>query len=267
MAPEHGVGDRVLESKRAATRYRILVCVAERQPAVSQQEIAEAIGVTAQAVSDYLQDLVKQGYVDKQGRGRYRVTNEGVDWLITHTDRLRTYVDHVSEDVLEQVEITTAIASAEVAEGQTVSLTMQDGVERTVPGDTGGATAVAVTDAEAGQDVGVTNVEGVIEYDLGTVTVIPVPQVQSGGSRAVDPEAIVERASTHDLVAAAGTEALVAVRAAELEPDIRFGTVAAVQEAATRGLDVLLVATTDERSAHTDSLRDGSISYEVVDRT
>ena len=35
----------VLRSKRNATRYEILVGIAERQPAVSQQEIAEAIDV------------------------------------------------------------------------------------------------------------------------------------------------------------------------------------------------------------------------------
>ena len=36
----------VLRSKRNATRYEILVGIAERQPAVSQQEIAEAIDVS-----------------------------------------------------------------------------------------------------------------------------------------------------------------------------------------------------------------------------
>ena len=90
----------VLANKRAATRFRILVEIAERQPAVSQQEIADAIGITAQAVSDYLQGLTEEGYVDKRGRGRYQVTKEGVDWLITRTERLRTFVDHVAEDVV-----------------------------------------------------------------------------------------------------------------------------------------------------------------------
>ena len=78
----------VLRSKRNATRYRILTGIAERQPAVSQREVADAIGVTSQAVSDYLKDLIEEGYVEKHGRGRYEVTNEGVDWLLTRTDEL-----------------------------------------------------------------------------------------------------------------------------------------------------------------------------------
>ena len=259
----------VLESKRNATRYQILVQIAERQPAVSQREIADAIGVTAQAVSDYLRSLVEEGYVDKEGRGRYEVTKEGVDWLISQTDSLRTYVEHVSEDVVGQVDVETAVAAAAVDEGDRVVLTMRDGVLCAAPDEDGngdgGATAVAVTDADAGRDVGIANVEGVVDYDLGTVTVISVPGVQAGGSAAVDPATVESFAADRDLMAAAGTEALVAARAAGSEPDVRFGTPDAVVEAATKGLDVLLLAVTDRLSAHTDRLREGNIGYEVVD--
>ena len=257
----------VLRSRRNASRYQILVQIADRQPAVSQQEIADAIGITAQAVSDYLRNLVEQGYVNKLGRGRYEVTKEGIDWLISQTDEMRNFAQHVTENVVGQVEIETAIATTKISEGQTVSLTMQDGVLCTIPGDTGNATAVAVTDAEADQDVGITNFEGVVDYDLGKVTIISIPQVQNGGSSAVNPDPIVELAETHDLIATAGTEALATVRFANLEPDIRFGTVAAVQEAAKKGLDVLVLAATNVLSAHTDELRKQNISYEVVDAT
>jgi len=255
----------LLESKRTATRYQILVGIAERQPAVSQQEIADEIGITAQAVSDYLQELVGDGYVEKHGRGRYEVTKEGVDWLISQTASLRDFLDHVSEDVIGQVEIETAIAAVDLEEGQTVTLAMRDGVLHARDGETGGATAVAVTDAAAGEDVGVTNFEGVLEYDLGTVTIVAVPHIRNGGSEAVDPEHIGSEADDHDLLATAGTEALAAARSADLAPDIRFGTAEAVTEAATKGLDVLLVATTTELSRHTDQLRENGISYEVLD--
>ena len=255
----------VLRSKRNATRYQILVEIAERQPAVNQQEIADAIGITAQAVSDYLQDLVGQGYVNKHGRGRYEVTKEGVDWLISQTDALRHFVQHVSEDVIGQVEIETAIATTDISEGESVSLTMQDGVLHAMAGETGSATAVAVTDAAAGRDVGVTNFEGVVDYDLGTVTIVSVPQVQNGGSSAIDPDRIAALADRHDLIAVGGVEAIAAAAAADLDPDIRFGSAAAVQEAATKGLDILLLSATNLLSAHTDRLRDQNLSYEVVD--
>ncbi|MGQ4557633.1 DUF7839 domain-containing protein [Halobellus sp. GM3] len=255
----------VLQSKRNATRYQILVEIAERQPAVNQQEIADAIGITAQAVSDYLQGLVEEGYVNKHGRGRYEITKEGVDWLISQTDGLRDYVQHVSEDVIGQVDIETAMATTKIAEGDTVSLAMDGGVLRARVGDAGGATAVAVTDADAGRDVGITNFEGVVDYELGTVTVVSIPRVQQGGSAALDPSRLSARAESHDLLAAAGTEALAAATAAGLDVDIRFGSVDAVSEAAAKGLDVLLLASTDALSAHTDRLREQNVGYEVVD--
>jgi len=255
----------VLRSKRNATRYQILVQIAERQPAVNQQEIADAIGITAQAVSDYLQNLVDHGYVNKHGRGRYEVTKEGVDWLISQTDELRQFIEHVSEDVIGQVDVETAMATTEIDEGETVSLTMQNGVLRAMSGGTGGATAVAVTNAEPGQDVGITNFDGVVDYELGSVTVVSIPQVQNGGSSAVDPDRIGEMAEQHDLIAVGGVEAIAAVETADLEADVRFGGPSAVRKAAAKGLDILLLSSTDLLSAHTDKLREQNLSYEVVD--
>ena len=265
MADQPDGGSDVLKSKRSATRYQILVQIAERQPAVSQQEIADAIGITSQAVSNYLQELVEKGHVDKHGRGRYEVTKEGVDWLISQTDDLRSFVDHVSSDVIGQVEVESALATAAIAEGDRVSLSMREGYLHATPGDAGTATAVAVTDAEEGQEVGVTDFDGVLDYDFGTVTVISVPMVRNGGSEQVDADTVTEYATAHDMVAVAGTEAAAVARRAGLTPDIRFATADAVREAATKGLDVLLLAVSGKLSTHTDKLRDGSIAYEVVD--
>ncbi|MFT4880972.1 MAG: putative transcriptional regulator [Salinirussus sp.] len=265
---DSGDGERssgVLDSKRDATQYRILVQIAERQPAVSQQEIAEAIGVTSQAVSNYLRELIDQGRVDKLGRGRYEVTKEGVDWLISRTDDLRALVDHVTEEVVDEVGVESALATGSIAEGDRVSLSMRDGVLRATPGEDGSATAVAVTDAAAGQEVGVTDFEGVVDYDLGTVTVVSVPTVQQGGSQAADAGQVADLAAQSAVLAVSSPEALALARAADLDPDIRFGTPEAVREAATKGLDVLLLAASDDLSAHTDTLRDGNVSYQVID--
>jgi putative transcriptional regulator len=262
---ESDSGTGVLRSKRNATRYQILVGIAERQPAVSQQEIAEAIGITSQAVSNYLQELINQGHVEKHGRGRYEVTKEGVDWLISQTDALRSFVQHVSEDVIGQVDVESALATAPIREGERVSLSMRDGYLRATPGDAGSATAVAVTDADADREVGVTDFEGVVDYDLGTVTVVSVPTVRNGGSAEIDASTVAGLAADHDLIAVVGTEAAAVAREANLVPDLQFGTTEGVREAATKGLDVLLLVVAGSLSAHTDKLQDGSIGYEVVD--
>lgn len=260
-----GTSATVLQNKRDATQYQILVEIADRQPAVSQQEIADVIGITSQAVSNYLQDLVEREHVRKLGRGRYEVTEEGVDWLISHTTELRGFVDHVSQDVVGQVDIDAAIATGAIEEGERVSLSMREGALHATPGTAGNATGVAVTDVDAGQDVGVTDFDGVVDYEYGTVTIVSVPRIEDGGSELVDADAVAERAESHDLVAVAGTEAIVATREAGLSIDVQFASSEAVREAATKGLDVLLVASADRLSAHTDGLRDHNVSYEVRD--
>ncbi|WP_418282725.1 MarR family transcriptional regulator [Halorubrum sp. DTA98] len=259
---ETGATPEVLGSKRDATRYQVLVEIAARQPAVSQSEIAGAIGVTSQAVSDYVRDLVEAGYVDKGGRGRYEVTKEGVDWLISRTDSLETYLDRVTSDVLGSVDVDAAIALDDVTEGSEVGLEMRDGVLHANPVG-GTATAVAVTSAEGGAAVGVTDFEGVVDYDTGTVTVVPVPTVTDAAPPA--PETIPDRLPADGLLAVAGTEAYALVSRAGLEPDVRFGTADGVAEAALRGLDVLLVAVTDEIPRHTAKLRESNVPHRVLD--
>ncbi len=58
---------------------------------------------------------------------------------------------------------------------------------------------------------------------------------------------------------------MAAASTAGLEPDVRFGTPDAVREAATKGLDVLLLATDDRLAVHTERLREGTIGYQMVE--
>ncbi|MDG5817452.1 MarR family transcriptional regulator [Natronococcus sp. A-GB7] len=255
----------VLDNKRAATRFRILVQIAERQPAVSQGEIAEEVGVTSQAVSEYIRELVDDGLVEKEGRSRYRVTKEGVDWLFQAAGDVRRFADHVTEDVLGAMGEDTAIAVEALEEGDIVSLSIRNGLLHAEPGETGPATGVATTDAEAGTDVGVTSFEGVIDLEPGSVTVLQVPAVRSGGSREISAETITEHCEDADLVLATGVEAVVACRQAEVDPAVTFAVGEVATDAAERGLGVTTVATTEAVGRVTDTLRDAAVSYEVLE--
>ncbi|MFB6073314.1 MAG: MarR family transcriptional regulator [Halobacterium sp.] len=257
----------VLEDKRTATRFRILVEIADRQPAVSQGEVADAVGVTSQAVSEYIRELVEDGLVTKEGRSRYRVTKEGVDWLLRTAADVRRYADRVSEDVLGAVHEDAAIATDDVASGETVTLEMRSGLLHATPGDEGPATGVATTDAAVGEDVGVTGFEGIIDLDPGDVTVYQVPSVRSGGSDEVDTDRLRDAVADADLVLAAGVEAVVALREADTEPATVFGAGDVAAEAASRGQRVVVVAVADAIGRVTDPLRDSSANYRVTDLT
>jgi len=260
----------VLATKRAATRFRVLVEIAERQPAVSQGEIADAVGVTSQAVSEYIRELVEDGLVEKEGRSRYRVTTEGVDWTLQAAADVRRFADHVTEDVLGSVQEDAAIATAPVAEGDTVSLSMRDGLQHAAPvpptdvSDEPAATGVATTDADEGEVVGVTGFEGVIDLDPGEVHVLQVPSIRSGrpdDDRLAEIEAACADA---DLVVAAGVEAVGALRAVGVEPATHFAAGEVAADAASRGLGVVVVAMADGVGRVTDALRDTGVSYEVT---
>ncbi|MFW5928896.1 MAG: MarR family transcriptional regulator [Halobacteriota archaeon] len=256
----------VLASKADATRYQILVEVAGRQPAVNQREIAEAIDVTSQAVSSYLKELESEGFVVRRGRGRYEVTKEGVDWLLQQTDALRGYAEHVTEDVVGDVEAESVVAAGDVERGNRVRLEMEDGVmtARPLEGDAGdAATAEAVSDAEAGEAVAVTGFEGILDYEPGDVTVASVPHATR--SAVADVQTLAGEAEDHDVVAALGVEALAALRRADVDVDLRFGVVEGVPEAAARGLTCYVVVVEDRVHEVSEALSDDGLGYEVVE--
>jgi putative transcriptional regulator len=253
----------VLDRKRSATKFRVLVEIADRQPAVNQTEIAEAVGVTSQAVSEYIRELVEDGYVEKEARSRYRVTKEGVDWLFQQATDVRRFADHVTDDVLGSMQEDAAIAAAEVGEGDPVSLSVEDGLLHATPGDEGPATGVATTTAAAGDVVGVTGFEGVIDMEAGDVTVFQVPPVRSGVTPAS--ERLAEAAEAAGFVAAAGVEAVVVCRESGVTVDVQFAAGAVAADAASRGVDVVVVTTTDSAGRVTDALRDAGLGYEVDD--
>jgi putative transcriptional regulator len=255
----------VLDDKREATRFRILVEIADRQPAVSQGEIADEVGVTSQAVSEYIRELVEDGLVVKHGRSRYQVTNEGVDWLLGHTTDIRRFTDRVADDVLGGVEEDAAIAVEDIEEGDTVTLEMKQGMLHAVPGDHGPATGTVTTDASAGEAVGVSGFEGVIDFSPGEVGVYQVAPVRSGGSRTVDAEALERACTGSQLVLAAGIEAVVALEQIDRPVDGRFAVGSVAARAAERGVDVTIVATADEVGRVTGPLRESGTSYSVMD--
>lgn len=255
----------VLDTKRAAMRFQILVEIAERQPAVRQGEIAEAVGVTSQAVSEHIRELVEDGYVTREGRSRYGVTKEGVDWLLRSASEVRRYADHVTEDVLGGLEEDAAVAATGITEGDEVGLAVVEGLLTADPTHTDGATGRAMNDADAGEVVAVTSFEGVIELDPGRVTVLQVPSIRSGGYSSIDSEYIRSATDDADVLVCSGVEAVVAVRQSGREPDTWFAAAELAAEAAGKGLDVVVVGTADRVGEITNAIRDTGIRYEVND--
>ncbi len=257
----------VLQSKRDSSRFQILVEIAANQPNVRQKEVAERLGVTPQAISEYIKDLVADGLVVSDGRMRYRITKEGVEMLLESAAELKRYARYVMEEIISHVSVWGAIADLDLEEGETVSLEMRGGLlsaGRTVGVE---ASGVTIAEARAGEDVGVSNLKGLISLKEGTVTVCKVPRVQMGGSRKVDLAALSRIVLASEMVGALGIESLVALRKVGRDPDVFFGAKESAVESAFHGVSSVIVCVDEQVPNLMGRLEGEGLKYELVDLT
>jgi putative transcriptional regulator len=255
---------QVLRNKNSATRFQILVEIAANQPNIQQKDIAQKIGVTSQAVSDYISKLEKDGWITSDGRSRYRITKEGVNWMLKSLRDLQQYSAD-AERVLTNITTWAAIAAEDLKKGQTVSLTMQDGLLYASGQTNGAATGTAADKARKGEDIGITDIVGILSLEVGRVTVLEIPTIQDGGSRKVDPIKIKKALTAGFPVGAIGIESVVALRRTGIEPNYLYGVPQAAVEAARSGLQFIIVCTSGESPALLQKLNAENIKYTLVD--
>jgi len=256
---------QILKSKNLATKFQIMVEVAAHQPNIQQKDIAPRLGITSQAVSEYIRELIKDGWLSSEGRSRYKVTKEGVDWILQMSRQLHSYAWSVSK-VVADISTTTAIADSDLSAGQPASLYMKDGLLFASKATRGkGAKGIIVTGAKKGQDVGIRSIEGVIKLERARVMIGKVPNVQDGGSRSTNLTRLAKEAKKARLVGVIGTEALVALVQIGVKPDHVHGVREAAIEAAYCGLPFLVVCSDDKVSILVQRLEEENLDYRIVD--
>jgi putative transcriptional regulator len=256
---------QILQSKNLATKFQIMVEIAAHQPNIQQKDIAPRLGVTSQAVSEYIRELIKDGWLSSEGRSRYKVTKEGVDWILQMSRQLHSYAWFVSK-VVADISTTAAIADSDLFIGQPASLYMKDGLlfaSKVIRGK--GAKGVTATEAKKGQDVGIRDIEGVIELEPARVMIGKVPNVQDGGSRSTDLARLERKVKEARLVGGLGAEALVALGQIDVKPDHVHGVREAAIEAAYCGLSVLVVCSEDKVPILTQRLEEEDLDYQIID--
>ena len=254
-----------MRSKNLATKFQILLEIGENQPNIQQKAIAKRLGITSQAVSEYIRELTKDGWVSSMGRSRYNVTREGVDWILKMSRQLQSYYSFVNK-VISDISIATAVADTELSSGQKVSLYMKDGLlfASGILSDEG-ASGIAVSEAKKGQDIGISDIEGVMKLRTGRITIGKVPGVQQGGSHNIDIARLREEINKGILVGAIGIEAIVAVRQLDREPDYLYGVKEAAVEAAYCGLPFLVVCSEDSVPGLLQRLEEENLDYNIVE--
>ncbi len=253
-----------MRSKREVSRFQILVEIAEHQPAVRQMEIADRIGLTPQAVSDHIRELVDDGMLSMSGRSNYVVTKTGIAWVMENAASLESYIRHIRLDVIQHISVWTAVADGDLKTGDVVGLYMKDGYLYAGKKPRS-ATAMVYEDAKKNEDVGIVDVNGIIDHHEGTIHVCKVPRVQHGGSRRVDKDKLKEIVATTRMTAAIGIEASMALKSIGKNPDLFFGAADGVIEAALHGITSTIVIVDTEFTNFLKKLESTSIEYVIHD--
>jgi putative transcriptional regulator len=254
----------ILQNKNSATRFQILVEIAASGPNIQQKSIAVKLGVTPQAISDYIHQLVKEEMVVSTGRSHYKVGTKGVNWMLKVLRELRSYASLV-EQAVTNITVCAAIAECDINRGQVVGLKMKNGLLFATSQSGDGARGIAVSSVSQGEDVDVSNIEGFIEMTRGRVTILQVPGIQKGGSRQVDLEQLQAQVTNNQQVGAIGIEALISLRRVAIEPRYLYGVTEAAIEAAKCALPFTIVCTDDAIPGLIKRLQDEGLNYDLID--
>ena len=229
-----------------------------------QQEIATKLGVTPQAISEYIRELTEEGMVSASGRGNYEVTKAGIEWVLANAESLEAYARDIRRDIIQQVSIWTAIAAENLRAGDEVGVFMKGGFLFATK-KSQQATGSVVADAKKDEDVGVARLNGIIEHHEGNITICKVPRIQHGGSRRVQLEQLKDLVRQAGMVSAVGLEAYISLKIAGHKPDLFFGAREGVIEAAFHGIDCVIVIVDEEFTDFLKRLEGVGLSYTIID--
>jgi predicted transcriptional regulator len=204
--------------------------------------IAEPLGLTVQATSHTFRSLARRGLAELRD-GRYRPTVAGVAWM-------HAALGGAEEDLRERLErlhivrTTYAVAAGPIRAGESVALSLVDGTLSARPRAGGASRGIARHRARPGELVEVTDLEGIVPLRSGTVRLVVLPSARLRDPGLPRDLSKALRSHAAGLLASHGPEAYhTLARALPGRPIVRFGVAAAASEAASLGIDCVLVTT------------------------
>jgi len=255
---------QILQDKAVATKFQILIEIAAAKVNIQQKDISKKLKLTPQAISQYIEELIRDGLVVTDGRSKYSVTKEGMNWVLRTFRDLQCYSDFVKKTVTD-ITVCAAVADCDLSRGQEVGLKMKDGLLLACDAKGSEAKGIAVSDARKGDDVGISNVEGIVPIDRGEVTILSVPDIQKGGSRNVAFTQLNKEINEKRLIGAIGIEASIVLKQIGCVPHYFYGVKEAVVEAAYSGLSSVVICVDSEIPVLLRRLEEEHLDYRLLD--
>jgi len=235
----------LLRDKGEFTKFQILFEIMRNQPHIKQKDIADALGITIQAVSKYFKKLSKEGFLEAGSeRADYRLTAKAAAKLRDDLRNLENYVLSLKHEMKIERAL-PALATQPIKAGEEVGIIMKEGIMYAVAKDNISAEAkgIAMTNASAGDDLGLKNLRGKVKLRQGKILIVKLPSIRRGGSRAVDLAKVKAFYDDFkpDRVGVMGAVGRAVLNKLGLKADLEFGISSAAAIAASRGLNVLVL--------------------------
>jgi len=258
---------------RDLKRNTELLILAEflRNQSVKRKDIADRLGVTEQAVSQYVANLVDESLLTS-GQDNPKPTKKGVQLLQERFFQLNDEIKGILRQI-QVIDTCVAIASAPIKTKERVGLVMKTGRLVAIPGKGSESMGTARSDAKAGEEVLIGNLEGVVEMELGSLLLLQLPSEGSGGSRSIDVSLASRtvKSSSDGEIAVGDIIGEVVANRLRLKPTLVHAPVEAGLNALSKGVDVLFLGaheSIEEMVRAVERLKDQtgySIHYRIVD--
>ena len=255
---------KILQSKSIMTKFQILNEIAYHQPYIKQKEIAQKINITPQAVSEYIKELINNGFIHSSGRVQYKVTKEGIEWIIENASELKKYSQLIMDDIISLVSTWTAICEKDIKKNEKVFIIMKNGLLYATNEKTS-IYGTAISDGNKGYDIGITNLKGTMKIEDSIITICKIPKINHGGSNSVDLIKLKSIIDTKSYIGAIGIESLISLKKINKYPNVMFGALESVIEAYYHGLSSVILIIEDEVPYFISKLEHENIIYEIID--
>ena len=230
---------KLLRDKSFSTQILILYELYTK-PHSKLTSIAEKIGVTQQAVSDYMKKMIKQDLVQKID-GEYKPTIKGTYLLQNELSNLKNFVDE-RIDKLSLIKNCAALAKTPVKPGEKVGLFMEGGWLVAYANKQSSSVGLANNIANEGEYITLGNLDGIIDHKIGKLNFFELPSPFTSKQKRIDTESIKKRLQTMniDRVGVLDVIAKSICKKIGIKPDFEFGVIYAAIDAAQRGLNTAI---------------------------
>ncbi len=200
--------------------------------------LATKLGITQQAVSEYLHRMKKQNLIYREER-QYKPTIQGVALLHQELISLKQFADESVKN-LSLITHCIALAAAPIRKGQNVGLRMNDGWLWAHPNQQSSSTGIALSTAEARDYVIIGNLTGIIDHTLGKLYFFELPNPTQSLNHHPSLRQIKQQLQriSIDITACLDPVGFVICTKIGIKPEILYGVSAAILDAAQRGISV-----------------------------